>query len=472
MRKMLGPAALAAGLALAAAAAAQDGPPMPRPADLAPAEASADGLFGPDELDAMLGPVALFPDALLTQILVAATYPLDIVRAERWIAENGQLAADARAAAAEGQGWDPSVAVLAAGFPDVVRRMANDLDGTESLGDAVLAQTDDVLDSIQRLRGQAQASGALASTEEQTVSVDDGAISIAPTDPEVVYVPSYDPGVVYAAPPAGYATTPVYGDGYDYGGVLATGAIAFGGALLIDEIFDDDDDWHGYWGPDDVHIDWDDGDVYPRPDRDVDIEGDVNIDRDRIVVDRDRIDGDRLDPDRVDAARERIGARDPDRPRRDDAWSPDPERRAQAQEKLAARSGAERKGDALRAGGAAAAMAGGAAAGGGAARARLEAGAERRPAAGHAGGAFKPQGVGATKAKAARERGAISHQSGRKPEARQISKPKQARAPARKARRSASAVKKKPGGASRARASASRGKHSGGGRHGGGGRRR
>ncbi|MEM6354195.1 MAG: DUF3300 domain-containing protein [Pseudomonadota bacterium] len=136
----------------------------------------ADGapLLTDDEIDELVVPVALFPDALLAQVLVAATFPFEIVRADPWLAENAELTEDERATAAEAEAesWDESVSVLAAGFPTVVHGMAKDIDQTEILGDAMLAQSDDVLDSVQRLRAQADAVGNLETNDAQTVTVE------------------------------------------------------------------------------------------------------------------------------------------------------------------------------------------------------------------------------------------------------------------------------------------------------------
>ncbi len=125
------------------AAATEDGDAQ---ADEAPPE----DVYTEEELDDLVAPVALYPDALLAQVLVAATYPLDVVKAQRWAGENKDLAADKRADATEAEGWDPSIAVLAAGFPTVLERMAKEIDWTEQLGDAMIVQDGDVLDAVQR----------------------------------------------------------------------------------------------------------------------------------------------------------------------------------------------------------------------------------------------------------------------------------------------------------------------------------
>lgn len=310
---------------------AQEAAPEP------PAEAADDtALLGEVALDNLVAPVALFPDALLTQVLVAATYPLEVVKADRWTAENTDLEGEARADAADAENWDPSVAVLAAGFPDLVQRMAADLDHTEALGNAVLAQTDEVMDAVQRQRARAAELGNLESNEAQTVTLEDDAIAIAPADPDVVYVPAYDPDLAYtqAASAAPVVVTDPSDDSYSSGDLLATGVIAFGAGMLVNEIFDDDDDWDDYWrGP--PRIDWNDRDFYPRPG--VDIGGDVNIDIDRGNLDLDRGPAFRPDRDRADRAREKIAgrgerARPATRPARDGS-------RDAARERLNARNG-------------------------------------------------------------------------------------------------------------------------------------
>jgi hypothetical protein len=287
-------------------------------------------------LDNLVAPVALYPDALLAQVLVAATYPLEVVKADRWVTENDALEGDARVEAADGEGWDPAVAVLAAGFPDLVQRMAADLNHTETLGNAVLAQTDDVMDAVQRQRARAAELGNLESNQAQTVTVEGDSISIAPADPEVVYVPAYDPNLAYtqAASAAPVVVTDPDDDSYSSGDLLATGVIAFGAGMLVNEIFDDDDDWDDYWrGP--PRIDWNDGNFYPRPG--VNIDGDVNIDVDRGNLDLDRGPAFRPDRDRADNARDKIaerrdGNRPATRPARDGS-------RDAARERLAERTG-------------------------------------------------------------------------------------------------------------------------------------
>lgn len=249
----------------AADASAEDAAP-----DAAAAETEPDideaALLGEDELDDLVAPAALYPDALLAQVFVASTYPLDVVKASQWVGRNEDMPEGDRADAAEAEGWDPSVAVLAAGFPSVIEAMAGDLDRTELLGDAMLTQSDDVLEAVQRMRAQADAMGNLPSNEAQTVTVEGDNISIAPTQPEVVYVPTYDSQAVYTTPapaaaPAAptvvdttgtsYPTTSTVvvddNDGFSTGAMVTTGLLSFGAGMLVNEVFNDND-WGGYWG--------------------------------------------------------------------------------------------------------------------------------------------------------------------------------------------------------------------------------
>jgi hypothetical protein len=155
-------------------------------------------LLSPAELDQLTAPIALYSDPLLGSVLAAATYPLEVVEAARWRDDpaNAALAGDQLAAALQSQSWDPSVKSLVA-FPDVLRTMNGDLQWTERLGDAFLAQQADVMNSVQRLRQRAAAAGSLRSTPQQTVATEDDNVSIEPTSPDVVYTPYYDPSVVY-----------------------------------------------------------------------------------------------------------------------------------------------------------------------------------------------------------------------------------------------------------------------------------
>src|SRR5215471_19368412 len=171
--------------------------------------------FKPEEIEQLVAPIALYPDSLVSQILIASTYPLEVVQADRWGKANKTLKGEALTKALEAQSWDPSVKSLV-NFPQVLAAMSEKLDVTLKLGDAFLAQQKEVLDAIQRLRARAQAQGNLKTTQEQTVIVEQPAapttigeqpaapttvIRIEPTDPQVVYVPTYNPTVVYGTWP-------------------------------------------------------------------------------------------------------------------------------------------------------------------------------------------------------------------------------------------------------------------------------
>ncbi len=270
-------------------------------------EESAEATYSAEELDQLVAPIALYPDSLLAQVLVASTYPLEVVKADRWVEENQDLAEDARADAAQAEGWDESVVVLAAGFPTLIDRMEDEIDWTESLGDAVLVQSDDVLDAVQRQRARAAAAGNLESNEAQVVTEEDDNISVAPADPEVVYVPAYDPATAYATPVEGAPVIVDQSDpGYSTGALITTGVVSFGLGMLVNEVFHDDDhwdDWHGYWGS--PRFDWDNDNFYPRPGINVGGDLNVNIDRDNTNI-GDRGDPWRPDRDRRDEARRKI----------------------------------------------------------------------------------------------------------------------------------------------------------------------
>jgi hypothetical protein len=198
--------------------------------------------FTPPELDQILAPIALYPDSLLSQVLIATSYPLEIVEAARWSKANPNLKGDAAVAAVKDQTWDVSVKSLVA-FPAVLMRLNDHLDWTQKLGDAIISQQQDVAASIQRLRAKAEDAGNLKSGPQQTVKTEgagaDRTIVIEPTNPDVIYAPSYNPSWAYGAwsepayPPVYYPPPPAYG----YGTLLGTGlmwglGIAAAGALF------------------------------------------------------------------------------------------------------------------------------------------------------------------------------------------------------------------------------------------------
>jgi hypothetical protein len=178
--------------------------------------ARAERVFNQGELDALLAPIALYPDAVLTNILVAARYPDDVREAAAWSRNNPQLRGDEALSAVEPEVWHPSVKSLVA-FPDVLARMAQYPDWLRDLGEAYRVHGPYVMDTVQALRRRAQANGNLQSDSRQQVYDDNGAIVVAPASPEVVYAPYYDPYVVYggwwwpAYRPVVWAPWPVYG---------------------------------------------------------------------------------------------------------------------------------------------------------------------------------------------------------------------------------------------------------------------
>ena len=161
--------------------------------------------FTETELEKLLAPIALYPDALLAQLLPASAYPLEIVQAQRWLDKKEAAVAKQDFTGGDARDWDPSVKALLR-FPDVVRKLSDDLDWTTNLGDAIVNQPQDVANVIQLLRAKAQNAGTLKTTKEQVVTTQkrDGrdVVTIESADPSVIYVPSYDPVAVYNPLPA------------------------------------------------------------------------------------------------------------------------------------------------------------------------------------------------------------------------------------------------------------------------------
>src|SRR5947207_1448026 len=155
-----------------------------------------------DKLDSLVAPIALYPDSLMTQTLVASTYPLEIVQLHQWIQKNSKLKAKEISEAVKKDGWDPSIQAMAV-FPDVVKNMYENIRWTAELGNAFLAQQSDVMDAVQRMRSKARDAGRLMSTKEQTVETkvleSKTVVVIEPSNPEVIYVPTYDPVAVWGA---------------------------------------------------------------------------------------------------------------------------------------------------------------------------------------------------------------------------------------------------------------------------------
>jgi hypothetical protein len=212
--------------------------------------------FGNEQLDQMLAPIALYPDSLLSQVLMASTYPAQVAEAAQWSKANAKQTGDAAVKAVESRGWDPAVASLVA-FPQALAMMGEKPDWVQNVGDAFLAQPEDVMNSVQRLRAQAQKAGNLKTTEQQKVIVEPApqapaqtVIKIEPAQPQVVYVPAYNPTVVYGPWP--YPSYPPYywpTPGYAFGSALMSG-IAFGTGIAITNAL-----WGGFdWGRNDVNI--------------------------------------------------------------------------------------------------------------------------------------------------------------------------------------------------------------------------
>jgi hypothetical protein len=202
--------------------------------------------FRQEEIEQLVAPIALYPDSLIAQILMASTYPLEVVQAARWAKQNKDLKGDALAVSLEKQDWDASVKSLV-NFPQVLQMMSEKLDLTQKLGDAFLAQQKEVLDAIQKLRVKAQDQGSLKTTPEQKVIVEQQVIRIESANPDVVYVPTYNPTVVYGAwPYPAYPPYSYYPPGYAYAPLLAFGAgVALGAA------------WGNAWG----NCNWGGGDI-------------------------------------------------------------------------------------------------------------------------------------------------------------------------------------------------------------------
>ena len=180
----------------------------------------------PEQLQRLVAPIALYPDSLVAQILTAATFPDEVVEADRWVQANPDLKGDALGKAVDQQPWDPSVKALAA-FQSVLGNMDKNLSWTSSLGDAYYNQQQDVMDAVQVMRRKAQAAGNLKNTPQQTVTAQGSEIDIQPADPEIVYVPAYDPWLVYGGPVVAWPGWYPY-PGIWYGGPYLNFGVGFG----------------------------------------------------------------------------------------------------------------------------------------------------------------------------------------------------------------------------------------------------
>jgi hypothetical protein len=220
-----------------------------------------------DQLDNLVAPIALYPDPLLSQVLVASTYPLEVVEASQWLQRNKNLRGQDLVNAAKEQSWDPSIQALVV-VPDTLRKLNEDIRWTTDLGEAFLAQEADVMNAVQRMRGRAQDNGRLASTRQQKVSTQQQGgqriIVIEPAYPEVIYVPVYDPVYVWGPPVYGYYPPlyyPRYGFGFGIGfnlgfcyanwggwGFWGWGPNWYGGTVYVNNYFFHHYGYHQHWG--------------------------------------------------------------------------------------------------------------------------------------------------------------------------------------------------------------------------------
>ena len=200
-----------------------------------------------DQLDSLVAPIALYPDPLLSQVLVASTYPLEIVQLQQWLEKNKTLKDKALTDAAEKQDWDASIQALAP-LPDVAKYLADNIKWTTDLGNAFLAQQNDVMDAVQRMRKKAKDSGNLKSSEQQKVETkvveNKQVIIVEQASPQVVYVPSYNPTVVYGAPVYPYPPISYPPPGYYAAGM----AISFGVGIAMGAAFSGGWGWNSGWG--------------------------------------------------------------------------------------------------------------------------------------------------------------------------------------------------------------------------------
>jgi hypothetical protein len=260
--------ALVVGVATALAACGSKEPPAPAattaaPEATAPAPAPvavtdvANASWTPEALEELLAPIALYPDPVLSQVLIASTNPQEVLDAGNWLIANETLKGKALDDAAAQIGFTPPIRALVQ-FPQTIDMMCMEMGWTTELGEAFVADQAGVLDAVQRLRRQAMDAGNLKSSEAMLVETEQQegqeVVVLKPAQPEVVYVPTYDPQTAYAPAPATTTTTVVQEDkGHSTGALITTGVLAFGAGILVNELFDDDDDdWdnhHNYYYP-------------------------------------------------------------------------------------------------------------------------------------------------------------------------------------------------------------------------------
>jgi hypothetical protein len=206
-----------------------------------------------DQLDSLVAPIALYPDPLLAQVLAASTYPLELVQLQQWLAKHPDLKGQALTDAVQKEDWDPSVQAMSA-FPDVVKQLVEGIKWTTDLGNAFLAQQSDVMDAVQRMRKKAMDAGNLKSTEQQKVETKvvetKTVVVIEQANPQIIYVPSYNPVVVYGPPV--YPYPPIY---YPPPSYYAAGvAIAFGVGLAMGSYYRGGWGYSPGWGHSNVNI--------------------------------------------------------------------------------------------------------------------------------------------------------------------------------------------------------------------------
>lgn len=228
-------------LPLAFAQVPGEAPPPPVAAPIPGEAPETPAPLSSDQLDQLVAPIALYPDALVAQILAGSTYPLEVVQAARWQSANAGLSGPALAAAVNSQDWDPSIKALTQ-FPSVLANMNTNLSWTSALGQAYYSQPSDVLNAVQVMRQRALAAGTLTSTPQQTVLNQNGLVTIVPANPDMVYVPTYNPYAVYGAPVAPYP-------GYSLGELLGAGALGFLGGVAVGWFANEPWGW-GYWNTD------------------------------------------------------------------------------------------------------------------------------------------------------------------------------------------------------------------------------
>ena len=195
------------------------------------------------DLQRLCAPIALYPDSLLAQVLAAATYPTQVVEADRWVKQHPGLTGESLAGEVNKQSWDPSVKALTA-FPSVLANLDNNVSWTSALGQAYVSEPDEVMATIQDLRRRAQDAGTLHGTSQATVTTQGQTIAIEPANPDVVYVPQYDPWLAYGAPVVAWPGWNPYPGLY-----LTAPGIAFGAAVGIGLFAGFGWGWH-HWGSD------------------------------------------------------------------------------------------------------------------------------------------------------------------------------------------------------------------------------